>query len=77
MVRAPSREVLNDGKTNHSPRIMEEASLLTVGALEFFLTVELLCLQSIEVLVRRTFPLQSMGPRVAPCKFAEVRTLPF
>ena len=32
-----------------------EAFLLTVGA--FLLTIELLCLQSFEVLVRHTFPL--------------------
>ena len=31
------------------------ASLLTVGA--FLLTVELLCLQSLKALIRRTFPL--------------------
>ena len=33
------------------------SSLLTVGAC--LLTVELLCLQSVEVLIRRTFPLQA------------------
>ena len=32
-----------------------EAFLLTVGA--FFLTVKLLCLQSLKALIRRTFPL--------------------
>ena len=32
-----------------------EAHLLTVGA--FLLTVELLCLQSLKALIRRTFPL--------------------
>ena len=35
--------------------ILGEAFLLTVGA--FLLTVKLLCLQSLKVLIRRTFPL--------------------
>ena len=34
---------------------MGEAFPLTVGA--FLFTVELLCLQSVEVILRRTFPL--------------------
>ena len=41
---------------------MGEAFLLTPEA--FVLTVELLCLQSVEVLLRRTFPLQAI--RKAP-----------
>ena len=35
--------------------ISGEAFLLTAGA--FLLTVELLCLQSLKALIRRTFPL--------------------
>ena len=35
--------------------VMGEAFLLTVGAI--LLTVELLCLQSLKALIRRTFPL--------------------
>ena len=42
-------------KINHNSLNSDTALLLTVRAL--LLTVELLCSQSVEVLIRRTFPL--------------------
>ena len=44
-------------KEGHAGKDVGEAFLLTVGVL--LLTVKLLCLQSLKVLIRRTFPLKA------------------